>query len=259
MSGRIGSESKQPSRTSSGAVDPAEGEALGILESGGVLAGQLVPWSSNGTFFVQLDAGQGKDLRAIYKPRRGERPLHDFPSGTLYKREYAAYLVSRSLGWPRIPATVVRDGPYGVGSMQLYIESDPNITYFDLAKERGGEMLPLAVFDLLTNNADRKGGHCILGSDGKVWSIDHGLTFHNIFKLRTVMLEFWGAEVPGPMVHDLAALRDRLSSQGGLAEELRRLVSDIEYDALVDRIEAILREPLIPELHPGRNVPWPLV
>ena len=87
--------------------------------------------------------------------------------------------------------------------MQLYIESDPNITYFDLAQERGGEMLPLAVFDLLTNNADRKGGHCILGSDGKVWSIDHGLTFHNIFKLRTVMLEFWGAEVPGPMVHDL--------------------------------------------------------
>ena len=143
--------------------------------------------------------------------------------------------------------------------MQLYIESDPNITYFDLAKERGGEMLPLAVFDLLTNNADRKGGHCILGSDGKVWSIDHGLTFHNIFKLRTVMLEFWGAEVPGPMVHDLAALRDRLSSQGGLAEELRRLVSDIEYDALVDRIEAILKEPVIPELHPGLNVPWPLV
>ena len=120
-------------------------------------------------------------------------------------------------------------------------------------------MLPLAVFDLLTNNADRKGGHCILGSDGKVWSIDHGLTFHNIFKLRTVMLEFWGAEVPGPMVDDLAALRDRLGSQGGLAEELRRLVSDIEYDALVDRIEAILREPVIPELHPGRNVPWPLV
>ena len=256
MSGRTGSGSDQPSSV---AVDPTGGEALDILESGGVLAGQLVPWSSNGTFFVHLDAGHGKHLRAIYKPRRGERPLHDFPSGTLYKREYAAYLVSRSLGWPRIPATVVRDGPYGVGSMQLYIESDPNITYFDLAKERGGEMLPLAVFDLLTNNADRKGGHCILGSDGSVWSIDHGLTFHHVFKLRTVMLEFWGADVPDPMVDDLAALRDRLGSQGGLAEELRTLVSDIEYDALVDRIEAILREPAIPELHPGLNVPWPLV
>ena len=259
MSGRTGSESDQPSSASSVAVDPTEGEALGILESGVVLAGQLVPWSSNGTFFVHLDAGHGKHLRAIYKPQRGERPLHDFPSGTLYKREYAAYLVSRSLGWPRIPHTVVRDDPYGVGSMQLYIESDPNITYFDLVKDRSGDMLPLAVFDLLTNNADRKGGHCILGSNGKVWSIDHGLTFHNVFKLRTVMLEFWGAEVPGPMVDDLAALRDRLGSQGNLAKELRSLVSDIEYDALVDRIEAILREPAIPELHPGLNVPWPLV
>ena len=256
MSGQTGSESDQPSSV---AVDPTGGEALDILESGVVLAGQLVPWSSNGTFFVHLDAGHGKHLRAIYKPQRGERPLHDFPSGTLYKREYAAYLVSRSLGWPRIPHTVVRDGPYGVGSMQLYIESDPNITYFDLVKDRSGDMLPLAVFDLLTNNADRKGGHCILGSNGKVWSIDHGLTFHNVFKLRTVMLEFWGAEVPGPMVDDLAALRDRLGSQGNLAKELRSLVSDIEYDALVDRIEAILREPAIPELHPGLNVPWPLV
>ncbi len=256
MPGRTGSESEQPA---SAAVDPREGEALGILESGGVLAGQLVPWSSNGTFFVHLDAGEGRHLRAIYKPRRGERPLHDFPSGTLYKREYAAYLVSRSLGWPRIPATVVRDGPYGVGSVQLYIESDPNVTYFDLAKERGGDMLPLAVFDLLANNADRKGGHCILGADDTVWSIDHGLTFHHVFKLRTVMLEFWGAEVPGPLVDDLAALKDRLRSPGELADGLRELLSGLEYDALIERIDAILRDPLIPELHPGRNVPWPLV
>ena len=259
MTGQTGSESEQPAGGSTVGVDPPERDALHILESGGVLAGQLVPWSSNGTFFVHLDAGPGKHIRAIYKPRRGERPLHDFPSGTLYKREYAAYLVSRSLGWPRIPPTVITEGPYGVGSMQLYIESDPNVTYFDLAKERRSDMLPVAVFDLLTNNADRKGGHCILGSDDAVWSIDHGLTFHHAFKLRTVMLEFWGAEIPGTTLDDLAALKNDLDSRGELAEELRSLLSDVEYDALLERMEAILREPAIPELHPGRNVPWPLV
>ena len=259
MSGQTGPEGERPAAGSNVAVDLPEEEALRILRSGGVLAGQLVPWSSNGTFFVHLDAGPGKHLRAIYKPRKGERPLYDFPSGTLYKREYAAYVVSRSLEWPRIPPTVITEGPYGVGSMQLYIDSDPNVTYFDLAQERHSDMLPVAVFDLLTNNADRKGGHCILGSDDTVWSIDHGLTFHHAFKLRTVMLEFWGAEIPVPMLDDLEALKINFDSRGELAEELRSLMSDLEYDALLERMEAILQEPVIPELHPGRNVPWPLV
>ncbi len=259
MSARTSSESEQPHNGPKRAVDLPEEDALSILESGEVVSGQYVPWSSNSTLVVRLDAGPSKRLRAVYKPQRGERPLHDFPTGTLHKREYASYLVSRSLGWPNIPPTVVRDGPYGVGSMQLYIESDPNITYFDLVKDRANDMLPLAVFDLLTNNADRKGGHCILGGDGTVWSIDHGLTFHHVFKLRTVMLEFWGEAIPDPILDDLAALRDRLDSREDPADGLRRLVADQEYDALMNRFEAILREPVIPELHRGRNVPWPLV
>ena len=233
-------------------------EALPILEGAEIVGGQRIPWSSNGTFLVHLDAGTGTYLRAVYKPRDGERPLDDFPLGTLYKREYAAYLVARSLGWPQIPRTLIRDGPYGVGSMQLFIESDPNITYFDLVADNTEELLRFAVFDVLSNNADRKAGHCLLGSDGKIWSVDHGLTFHPFFKQRTVMLEFWGEQVPPPLLDDMSLLAKVLESKTGVAAELAEMLNDREMDALRRRIEVLLSEPVLPTLDPRRNVPWPL-
>ena len=234
-------------------------EALPILEGAEIVGGQRIPWSSNGTFLVHLDAGPGRYLRAVYKPRDGERPLHDFPTGSLYKREYAAYMVARSLGWPQIPRTLIRDGPYGVGSMQLFVESDPNITYFDLVADNADELLRFAVFDVLTNNADRKAGHCLLGSDGAIWSVDHGLTFHHFFKQRTVMLEFWGEQVPRPLLDDMSRLAKVLESKAGVAPELAEMLSEREMGALQGRIEAMLAEPVLPTLDPRRNVPWPLV
>ena len=240
-------------------VELPEADALPVLREGDVVGGQGIAWSSNGTFLVYLDAGPGKYLRAIYKPRSGERPLHDFRSGSLYKREYAAYLLGRELGWPRVPLTLIRDGPYGVGSVQLYVDSDPRITYFDLHDDKAEELLPLAVFDVLANNADRKGGHCLLGNDGQVWSIDHGLTFHHLFKLRTVMLEFWGLAIPKELLADMEALGGRLESKDGGGVGLAELLTEREVAALLGRLDVLLKNPIIPRLDPGRNVPWPLV
>ena len=239
-------------------IELPEEDALPLLQDGEVLGGQRIPWSSNYTFLVEIDAGKGRHIRAVYKPRDGERPLYDFPNGTLYKREYAAYLISRSLGWPSIPLTVIREGPYGVGAVQLYVNSDPGVTYFDLIDGNAEELMRFAVFDLLTNNADRKGGHCLQDGEGRIWSIDHGLTFHPIFKLRTVMLEFWGAAIPKPLQADVQALAGRLQEKAGPCDGLQELLTHEEVGALTSRAEAVLADPVIPRLDPRRNVPWPL-
>ena len=239
-------------------VELSEEEALPILRDGEVVGGQQIPWSSNYTFLLRIDAGPGRFLRAVYKPKAGERPLYDFPSGTLYRREYAAFLLGRAIGWPPVPLTLIREGPYGVGSMQLYVESDPRITYFDLIADHSDELRRFAAFDLVANNADRKGGHCVLGADGTIWSIDHGLTFHPDFKVRTVMLEFWGAPLPEGLLPDLRTLADRLGSSNGLRDQLCEQLTSDEVDVLLRRTEAVLEEPVFPRLDPRRNVPWPL-
>ena len=218
-----------------------------------------MPWGSNYTFLVRIDVGPGKYLRAIYKPRDGERPLHDFPQGTLYKREYLTFLLSRSLGWPNVPLTLIREGPYGTGSMQLYVEHDPEITYFSLVEDRADELQRFAVFDVLINNADRKAGHFLVGEDERVWSIDHGLTFHPLFKLRTVMLEFWGEPIPRPLLADLEALLSRLELSNGIVAQFAEMLSRRETKALQRRLCAILDDPMLPVLDPYRNVPWPWV
>jgi hypothetical protein len=240
------------------AVELTGDAALSVLSESDVVGGQRIPWSSNYTFLVRLDAGPGKHLRAVYKPRDGEQPLYDFPDGSLYKREYAAYLLSRALGWPDVPPTIIREGPYGVGAMQLFIETDYNITYFDLIGDHLEPLRKFAVFDLLANNADRKGGHCLLDNGGKVWSIDHGLTFHPLFKLRTVMLDFWGTEIPRDLVSDLDGLAGRLGAKGDLGDALAELLDEKEIAMLLRRLDGILGAPVIPRLSPRHNVPWPL-
>lgn len=240
-------------------VQLPEDEALPILESGEVIGGNRIPWGSNYTFLVGIDAGQGRYVRAIYKPRDGERPLYDFPRGTLYKREYAAYLVGRAIGWPSVPLTLIRDGPYGVGSMQLYVDCDPKVTYFELNEDRVDEFHRFAVFDLLVNNADRKAGHCLLDTQDQLWSIDHGLTFNAAFKLRTVMVEFWGQPIPEPVLRDLEALLAALEPGKGTAAELEGLLTEDEIGALLRRLDAILENRALPRLDPYQNVPWPWV
>lgn len=240
-------------------IELTEEEALPLLSSGEIVSGGQLAWGSNYTFLVGIDAGPGKLLRAVYKPRDGERPLYDFPHGTLYKREYATFVLARSLGWPNVPLTLIRDGPYGVGSMQLYIDCNQQVTYFDLIKERAAELQRFAVFDLLVNNADRKGGHCLLGKDKRIWSIDHGLTFHSVFKVRTVMLEFWGQPIPQDLLTDLEALLKRLDSDASLKGALAELLEPAEVEALRRRLCAILQDPVHPILDRYRNVPWPWV
>jgi hypothetical protein len=237
----------------------SEEEAEPLLKSGEIVGGRRLAWGSNYTFLVHIATGPGEYLRAVYKPRDGEQPLHDFPGGTLYKREYATFLVSRALGWPRIPVTVIRDGPYGDGSMQHFIESEPDVTYFDLAGERNEELYQMAVFDLLVNNADRKAGHCLLDSEGLLWSIDHGLTFHPDFKVRTVMVDLWGQSFPTSLLPDLEALVPKLETKAELAESLATALSQEEITTLRSRLDAMLADPVLPRLDRRRNVPWPLV
>ena len=237
-------------------VELSEEDALPLLQSGEVIGGQRFPWGSNYTFLVRIDAGPGKYLRAVYKPRDGERPLYDFPRGSLYKREYATFVLSRAMGWPDVPLTLTREGPYGIGSMQLYVECDPEVTYFDLIEDREEELQRFAVFDLLVNNADRKAGHCLLDKGGRVWSIDHGLSFHSVFKVRTVMLDFWGRPIPKPLLADLESLLVRLESADGLSDRLAEMLTHRETEALVKRLQAMLEDPVLPKLDPYRNVPW---
>lgn len=237
-----------------------EEEALPLLESAEVIGGYRMPYGSNYTFMVHLDAGGGNCVRAIYKPRDGERPLYDYPGGTLYQRERAAFILSRALGWPNVPYTLVREGPYGIGSMQMYIDCDPDVTYFNLIDGNADELAKFAVFDLVANNGDRKAGHCLQDDAGTIWSIDHGLTFHPAFKLRTVMVEFWGKPIPDALVGDL---QDLLAALESPSHNLRHMLADLiapqELDALTRRLEIVLQQRRLPMLDPYRNVPWPWV
>ncbi|MBI3954226.1 MAG: SCO1664 family protein [Chloroflexi bacterium] len=230
---------------------------LTALASAPIRRCQLLPWGSNYTYLLELE-GEGEHLRAIYKPGQGERPLWDFPAGTLYLREWAAYVTSQALGWDLVPPTVVRAGPQGPGSVQLYVEFVEPENYFTLRERRLPDIWPLAVFDLVTNNADRKGGHCLVDQQGHIWGIDHGLTFHALPKLRTVMWEFCGQPIPRRLLEDVRQLLERLSVPGGLIEVLGEALDRREAQALCRRMEELLRQPRFPLLDP-RQVPWPLV
>src|SRR5918999_2700568 len=178
-------------------------EACELLEQAEIVECKGLPWGSNYTYAVALGSEAGRQVLGIYKPRRGEVPLWDFPDGTLYRRELAAYVFSQHLGWPFIPPTVIRDGPYGVGSVQLYVEPDPRVTYDHLRTRLPHELRRIAVFDCVANNADRKAGHFLLGQhDGQLWGIDHGLTFNAAPKLRTVVWDYCGEPIPEDLLAD---------------------------------------------------------
>jgi len=233
--------------------------ALRLLARGRIeLVGQILN-SSNFTFLARVDDGD-LEAFAIYKPQRGESPLWDFPRGTLCLRETAAYVVSRALGWPLIPPTVLREGPYGVGALQLYVDADPEATYFSLRAERLADLLPVALFDLLANNADRKGGHLLLDAAGRIWAIDNALTFHAEPKLRTVIWDFAGEAISQEYLEDMRRLRDHLARRSHLRRTLERLLAEEEIAALRKRLTALLREATFPFPDPTRRqIPWPVV
>jgi hypothetical protein len=229
---------------------PDEAGWLHLLTYGEVLDCKPLPWGSNYTFALVLADDEHEGL-AIYKPRRGEVPLWDFPDGTLYRREYAAFVLSRLLGWDFIPPIVVRDGPYGIGTMQRYIE--PTVPYRQLGPEDDAALWRIAVFDLVANNADRKSAHCFKGIDGRVWGIDHGLTFHTVPKLRTVLWEFSRRPIPAPLLDDLARLASR---DDEVRAALGPWLDAAEIEALFRRIGRLLAQQRFPQLDPRRNVPY---
>ena len=241
--------------TPDGALDPSA--ALDILRSGQVEVLGRMPWSSNATLLVEV-RHEGTCLRAVYKPRRGERPLWDFPAG-LDRREVAAYELSAWLGWDVVPETVLRDDdalPFGVGSLQRFVPFDVEAHYFTLLEDpaRHGALRTIGCFDLLANSADRKGGHCLAGDDGRIWAVDNGLTFHCDPKLRTVIWDFASESIDAGLLRGVR----RVAEEGGPAS-LAGLLDDDERAALVDRAVAVLDSGTFPIDTTGRCYPWPLV
>lgn len=219
-----------------------------------------IRWSSNYTFLLTMEH-DGTKILAVYKPQKGERPLWDFPDGTLCYRERASYFISSTLGWDFVPPTVLRDdAPRGLGSVQFYVDHDPNYHYFNFDETMKPQLKRLALFDALVNNADRKGGHCIVDSRGHLWGIDHGLTFHPANKLRTVIWDFAGEPVDQPLMDDVQTLCGKLDDEKSqLMQTLGTLIDASEIRALTRRVHQILSSGVYPHPGPGPNYPWPPV
>ena len=235
-----------------GLSDPAVPRVLGTGELE-VLG--LLPNASNHTFLARAKNAD-EDVLAVYKPRRGEAPLWDFPEGTLCAREVAAYVVSRGLGWPNVPATVLRDGPYGVGSVQRFIPHDPEEHYFTLVERFPEEFRRVAAFDMVVNNADRKSGHCLLGEDGRIFLVDHGVCFSDEPKLRTVIWDFIGDLVEEGTRADVRRLAGEIRG-GPVRDELANLLAPAELAALAERADTVAAAVRFPEPGPDRPFPWP--
>ena len=234
--------------------------ALEILEKGVVDAEHgAIRWSSNYTFLISVTHNE-ETLPAVYKPQTGERPLWDFPDGTLCHRERASFLTSQALGWDVVPPTALRDGPRGLGSMQFFVEHDPEYNYFSFDESLLPQLMRLAAFDAMVNNADRKGGHCIVDSQNHLWGIDHGITFHHANKLRTVIWNFADQSIPDDMLEDIQKLRLRMDTPGDtFCEELHNLISASEVSAFIRRMDRLISSKRYPTPGPGPNYPWPPV
>jgi len=266
-------------------ADPAE-----VLRCGELTVIGRIRSASNATFLCEadLDAAQ---VHCVYKPISGEAPLWDFPDGTLAGRERGAYLVSAALGWDVVPHTIIREGPAGPGMVQRWVDQ-PGDALSDTTPPDGPDLVDLvpadklpegylpilraydhagdevllvhadddrlrrlAVFDVLINNADRKGGHVLAGIDGRVYGVDHGVCLHAQDKLRTVLWGWAGRELDAATLHDVARLRDEL--RNGLADQLLDHVTRREVTALQARVVALLDDPTMPTPDRDRPIPWP--
>jgi uncharacterized repeat protein (TIGR03843 family) len=248
-----------------------EEDAVAILTDGVMRERGLLPYSSNHSFLVTITLDPSKSeslnlppdvtLPAVYKPQRGESPLWDFEWGSLCSRETAAYEISRLLGWQLVPPTVLRKGTRGLGSVQLYIDHDEEDHYFTVQAD--ARYTPafrrMALFDFVINNADRKSGHCLVGSDGQIWAIDHGVCLHEEYKLRTVIWEFGDVPIEPELLDDLVRFRALLDDEASAAvQTLCRLLSSTERYALQKRVADLIRSRRYPMPDPyRRNFPWP--
>ena len=228
---------------------------LRLLREGEIsVEGRLVD-ASNATLYcaVTLD---GVTAAAVYKPVRGERPLWDFPDGTLAGREVGAYLVSQVTGWDVVPPTVMLEGPYGPGMCQLWVDVDPAVDLAALARSDHPDLRRMAVLDAVINNADRKGGHLLPRQDGRVQGVDHGICFSAEDKLRTLLWQWRGDRLTDEAVEVLSRVRAEL--EGELGEQLHGLLTVTEVRTTVERVDRLLatgRHPQPSDQWPA--IPWP--
>ncbi|MFK4147786.1 SCO1664 family protein [Streptomyces sp. NPDC004065] len=259
-----------------------------LLTRGGLTVRGRIRDASNAALFCTVEH-EGRQAACVYKPVAGERPLWDFPDGTLAGREVAAYAVSEATGWGLVPPTVLRDGPYGEGMVQLWIEAtgedtapgllalvdaeepEPGWKAVGFAEVGQGRtallvhadderLRRMAVLDAVINNADRKGGHLLPAPDGRLYGIDHGVTFNVENKLRTLLWGWAGEPLPPEATGVLKGLRDSLGERGTLAARLAGLITPAEIEATRARVDALLASGTHPE--PGGKwpaIPWPPV
>ena len=226
-----------------------------ILTEGSVkVEGRLVD-ASNATLFTEVELN-GESIRAIYKPISGERPLWDFQSGNLAFRERAAFLISEAMGLHLVPLTILRDGPFGEGAFQLWIDIDESVDLALYFRETNEHLRSVALFDAVINNTDRKIGHLLPAQSGELYVCDHGVTFHEEDKLRTVLWQWSGEELRSSEVETLNLLLNSLMKEE--IPELLTLLSDVEREALNMRIERLINQSRFPEPNPEwPAVPWP--
>jgi len=224
-----------------------------ILTTGEIeVEGRLVD-ASNATLFVTVTLGE-ENVNAIYKPIAGERPLWDFPDGNLASRERASYLISQALGTECIPLTILRDGPFGIGAVQLWIDIDEDVDLEIYFREDRPELRAVALLDAVINNTDRKIGHLLPSISGKLFVCDHGVTLHSEDKLRTVLWQWSGEALTDSELSQLESFRAFLDTES----ELQRLITEEEFQALIVRVENLIATGLFPEPNPDwPHIPWP--
>jgi hypothetical protein len=233
----------------------AEADAL-LLDGELVVEGRLVD-ASNATLYAKVSDG-ADEITVIYKPVRGERPLWDFPDGTLAQREFATYLIDRALGWDLVPTTTLRDGPFGPGMVQTWVDVDETVDLVALVHSHHPDLQRIVVLDAVVNNADRKGGHLLPLPSGAVKAIDHGVTLHAQDKLRTVLWQWEGQPLPTESLVALEALQDAVGDRrrpGPLAPTLETLLTLAEVQAVRRRVRRLLET----GVHPSPTGDWPAV
>jgi uncharacterized repeat protein (TIGR03843 family) len=242
------------------AFDLPAPELLELFAEGDMEIEGRMPYSSNATYLVTMSQtrpdGTHRSHRAIYKPGRGERPLWDFPPD-LYRREVATYRLADALGWDVIPPTTIGSGPIGEGSIQAFVDGNFSEHYFTLHEAGIGseDLRRLCALDLIANNTDRKSGHCLLARNGRIYGIDHGLSFHAQWKLRTVMWDYAGERLHPDLLTAVARFVDE-----GPPVELACLLDRFENDAMMTRARNLLAEGIYPDDETGgHRYPWPLV
>lgn len=228
---------------------------IALLESGDIVVeGRLID-ASNATLFVTI-THDSETTKAIYKPVAGERPLWDFPDGNLANRERAAFLIDRALGYDHVPLTILRDGPFGVGMVQQWIDIDEQIDLEEYFQREDPQLREVALFDAIINNTDRKIGHLIPEKSGDLYICDHGVTFHADDKLRTVLWQWAGSTLTSLELDTLRGLLSYLNSEDSF--ELSQLLTEIELSALVVRIDRLILSGVFPEPNPEwPHIPWP--